>query len=85
MLEVLSPANPQHDLWFKQDLYRRSGVREYWIVDPDGCKILVFDFEHDVLPTSYTFEDEVPVAISNGMCTIDFKRVFARVRHLYTT
>ena len=85
VLEVLSPANPQHDLWFKQDLYRRSGVREYWIVDPDGRKILVFDFEHDVLPTSYTFEDEVPVAISNGMCTIDFKRVFARVRHLYTT
>ena len=54
-------------------------------MDPDGRKILVFDFEHDVLPTSYTFEDEVPVAISNGMCTIDFKRVFARVRHLYTT
>ena len=84
MLEVLSPANPQHDLWFKQDLYRRSGVREYWIVDPDGCKILVFDFEHDVLPTSYTFEDEVPVAISNGTCRIDFHKVFARVRHLYT-
>ena len=84
VLEVLSPSNPQYDLWLKQNLYRRSGVREYWIVDPDGRKILVFDFEHDVLPTSYSFEDEVPVAISNGTCRIDFHKVFARVRHLYT-
>lgn len=84
VLEVLSPSNPQYDLWLKQNLYRRSGVREYWIVDPDGRKVLVFDFEHDVLPTSYNFEDEVPVAISNGTCRIDFHKVFARVRHLYT-
>lgn len=84
VLEVLSPSNPQYDLWLKQNLYRRSGIREYWIVDPDGRKVLVFDFEHDVLPTSYNFEDEVPVAISNGTCRIDFHKVFARVRHLYT-
>ena len=83
ILEVLSPSNPEHDLWRKQELYRRYGVREYWIVDPNGCKVLVWDFENSLLPTSYTFEDSVPVTISGGKCSVDFRKVYARVRHLY--
>lgn len=82
VLEVLSPSNPQHDLWRKQELYRRHGVREYWIVDPEGKKVLVFDFMNSVLPTSYTFDETVPVLISGGTCSVDFKEVFARVAHL---
>lgn len=82
-LEVLSPSNPQHDLWRKQELYRRHGMREYWIIDPVRKKVLVFDFENDTLPTSYTFDDCVPVGISKGECSIDFRKVYARARHLY--
>ena len=83
VLEVLSPSNPQHDLWRKQELYRRHGVREYWLVDPAGKKALVFDFENDTLPTSFTFDDCVPVGISKGVCSIDFRKIYARTCHLY--
>ena len=82
-VEILSPSNPGHDIWRKQELYRRYGVREYWIVDPRNKRVMVFPFEKQELPSSYTFEDIVPVGISGGECQVDFRQVFARVRHLY--
>lgn len=32
--EVLSPSNERHDRVFKQQLYARHGVPNYWLVDP---------------------------------------------------
>lgn len=34
VLEILSPSNPSHDTVLKRALYERSGVPEYWVVDP---------------------------------------------------
>lgn len=36
VIEVLSPGSARHDLVDKADLYWRSGVREYWVIDPRG-------------------------------------------------
>lgn len=83
IIEVTSPSTLQHDLLRKHYLYQKCGVREYWIVDPRKKKVVVFDLEHEELPDSYTFEDVVPVKISQGECAIDFRRVFKRVSHLY--
>ena len=82
-LEVISPSNRAHDLWRKQDLYRRFGVKEYWIVDPEKKRVVVYDFAADELPFTYTFEDVVPVRISEGNCSVDFRKVYNRVKHLY--
>lgn len=35
-VEVLSPSTARKDLREKYDLYQRSGVKEYWVVDPPG-------------------------------------------------
>jgi Uma2 family endonuclease len=35
VVEILSPGNMRHDRVTKFDLYQRSGVSEYWIVDAD--------------------------------------------------
>lgn len=43
LVEVLSPSNRAHDQVRKRDLYARGGVREYWIVDPEGRVIEVID------------------------------------------
>jgi Uma2 family endonuclease len=34
VVEVLSPATQERDQGYKKKLYERSGVGEYWIVDP---------------------------------------------------
>jgi Uma2 family endonuclease len=36
IVEVISPATARKDRWEKKDLYERSGVLEYLLVDPDG-------------------------------------------------
>lgn len=34
IVEILSPGTKARDLGVKRELYARSGVQEYWIVDP---------------------------------------------------
>jgi len=36
VVEILSPTTSRKDLHEKYDLYQRSGVREYWVIDPPG-------------------------------------------------
>lgn len=77
--EILSPSNRFHDLFRKLNLYRFAGVREYWVVDPESRKVIVYDLEHDALPESYSFDDTIPVLISEGACAIDFSGIRKRV------
>ena len=34
IVEVLSPGTAKNDKGYKKDLYEKSGVKEYWIIDP---------------------------------------------------
>ncbi|MEI8095061.1 MAG: Uma2 family endonuclease [Spirochaetales bacterium] len=36
VVEILSPSTSRKDLHEKYALYERSGVREYWVIDPVG-------------------------------------------------
>ena len=36
VIEILSPSTSSRDLRLKHGVYQRSGVREYWIIDPKG-------------------------------------------------
>ena len=42
VIEVLSPSSTKRDRSLKMSLYARSGVREYWIVDPKLGVVEVF-------------------------------------------
>jgi Uma2 family endonuclease len=42
VVEVLSPSTRWNDEDFKLGLYERSGVREYWLVDPDRREVRIF-------------------------------------------
>ena len=33
-IEIISPSNPTYDRVLKKQLYERTGVPEYWVVDP---------------------------------------------------
>ncbi len=42
VIEILSPGTRQRDLTHKRQLFDREGVREYWIVDPEGDTVGVY-------------------------------------------
>jgi len=42
VVEILSPSTSKKDQHEKLDLYRRSGVREYWIFDPGNRWLCVY-------------------------------------------
>jgi Uma2 family endonuclease len=35
IIEILSPGNSKREVSIKYDLYQESGVKEYWLVDPE--------------------------------------------------
>ena len=45
VVEVLSPSTRSKDMLKKMDLYIRSGIREYWVVDPEVQILSVYFFE----------------------------------------
>ena len=63
IIEILSPANAEHDTVEKLALYAKSGVREYWIVDPMNKKVLVYPFEEAKATGIFTFDDEITAGI----------------------
>jgi Uma2 family endonuclease len=42
VIEIASPATRRRDRGVKRNLYDRTGVREYWMVDPDGGSATLF-------------------------------------------
>jgi Uma2 family endonuclease len=43
VIEILSPSNRKHDQIVKRRMYARSGIREYWIVDPEVDSVEVLE------------------------------------------
>ena len=75
VIEIMSSSTRFHDMFRKLNKYKSSGVREYWIIDPEKKRVTVYDFEHDELPVSYTFNDKIPLIISQGECSVDFVKI----------
>ena len=42
IIEILSPHTSVKDLSKKFDLYEKNKVKEYWVVHPNDCTVLVF-------------------------------------------
>lgn len=62
IIEIVSPGSRQMDYYKKLFKYRNSGVREYWVVDPEREIVTVYDFEKDNME-EYSFGEDVPVGI----------------------
>ena len=64
VIEILSPSNSAIEMERKLKLYQHSGVREYWVVDPEHNGLTVYCFKEDVIITkTYKSTDTVTVAI----------------------
>lgn len=80
VVEVLSPSTKRKDATLKLMKYRDAGVREYWMVDVDKERVVVYFFEEDELPVIYGAEDEIPIGIFGGELKIPMAEVFAAIQ-----
>lgn len=46
IVEIISPSSIKRDRIEKFNLYEKTGVREYWIVDPEGLVMEVYALEN---------------------------------------
>jgi Uma2 family endonuclease len=79
IVEIVSPTSVKNDILKKFNRYEKAGVREYWIVEPNGKIISVFllgDNARYGRPEIYSEEDNIKVNIFLDF-TIDLKSVFA--------
>ena len=83
IVEVLSPSTKKKDLTIKLNKYTEAGVKEYWLVDPDAKRVMVYRFEEDVVLNIYGFDSKVPVGIFDGKCEIDFAELYKQIAFLY--
>ena len=75
-VEIFSPSSRKKDATIKHNKYAEVGVREYWTIDPDNERVIVYLLEDEYsVPRIYTFEDKVPVHIFNDDCKIDFSEI----------
>lgn len=70
----ITSSNSYNDYVRKLHLYESSGVREYWIVDPDKKIISVYNFEKETNEI-YSFAQSVPVGIYEGELTINLNEL----------
>ena len=79
-VEVVSEGSVTRDYVRKLYLYRRSGVMEYWIVNPLDGLVIVYDLtKNELVPEEYTFYDSVPVHLYQDDLKIDFAAIGRRV------
>lgn len=74
-IEILSPTTRKKDMNLKNQKYTDAGVREYWIVDPDERKVLVYDIAAGAFPAIYGFNNKIPVAIWDNECEVDLSEL----------
>ena len=74
--EVVSDSTKLNDYIRKPEAYLGAGVREYWIVDYEKDRILVYNFDSDdPAPHIYRFHDPIPVAIWDNQGAVELGAV----------
>jgi Uma2 family endonuclease len=59
VVEILSPGSVKHDLGVKKEIYARTGVEEFWSVDPVKRTITVFQLsENSTTPRATLMESK---------------------------
>jgi Uma2 family endonuclease len=77
-VEILSPSNTALELSRKFDLYRRAGVREYWVISPEEKKLHAHHFEGGQITTHIFGETDTAVPEIFPGLKIDLQAVFAQ-------
>ena len=79
VVEILSPGTATYDRGYKQALYSRHGVREYWLVDPDTetVEVLAEGAQTLLLHATHRRGESLTSPLLAGLA-IDLEQVFGR-------
>ncbi|MCD7819508.1 MAG: Uma2 family endonuclease [Lachnospiraceae bacterium] len=82
VMEVLSDSTARKDQTIKLEKYRKAGVKEYWMIDLQQEKAVVYDFVNEISPGIYGVNRSVPVGIFEGKCQIRFEKILDTIKRL---
>ena len=69
--EIVSPGTASKDYIAKTAKYKEAGVREYWILDPEQNRLLIYDFSDDKAPQIQEIKGTAEVKIYDGALEIN--------------
>lgn len=78
-VEILSPSTAYKDQTAKLNLYERSGVREYWVVNPERQSVQVYLLQGEggfAKPVAYRSPEALPLVALEGI-EVSLQEVFA--------
>lgn len=61
VVEVLSGSTRGKDMVKKLDLYMQTGIREYWLVDPDKKEVYLYSFKNNDIADNEAYLGEAAV------------------------
>lgn len=77
IVEILSPGNNKKELQNKYEVYEESGVKEYWVIHPNECTLVVNTLVQGKYQASrlFTHGDKVASQAVEGF-VLDLEEVF---------
>jgi Uma2 family endonuclease len=77
IVEILSPGNSRVEVQNKYELYQEFGVREYWVVHPTDCTVLIYTLIQGKFQPSrlFTSGDRVESIVLPGF-ELDLEAIF---------
>ena len=63
VIEIVSPSSRKMDYVRKTKLYRETGVREYWIVDPNKEMVTIYTADQWDVPVYHSFAEQIQSGI----------------------
>lgn len=77
IVEILSPSNSRVELQNKFELYEEFGVREYWIIHPVECTLLIYTLIEGKYRSSrlFTVGDKIKSSVLPGL-ELDLEEIF---------
>lgn len=77
VLEVLSKSTRRKDLIKKLDLYMETGVKEYWIVDPENKTVQLYSFNENKVTDCNIYKG------NDTLISVQFKGLEIKVSKLF--
>lgn len=83
VIEIFSSDTKKRDMTIKLRKYSEGGVREYWMIDPEQRRVIVYLFEEEERQFVYGFEDDIPLGIVQGTSTVPFSEIYKTIKFAY--